>query len=211
MNPALRHMAIIVLAMLSAVPGTAWAEDAIEVVAATVIMPAETPADPPVTDPGSADRVMRALALVGAPYKPGGASPETGFDCSGLVAWVFRDTVGYQLPRSADGLFNMRGMDRVQPVTQEELSTGDLVFFRIGRLGNRIDHVGIALGDGRFLHAPSRGGMVRLDSLDLPYWKKNYAGARRLPHALSVMAAPVKDREMAEANETVRVAGEDTP
>lgn len=139
------------------------------------------------------DRVIRAISLVGSPYKRGGASPETGFDCSGLVAYVFRDTVTYKLPRSADGLYNLKGEAHALPIEREDVATGDLVFFRIGRLGQRIDHVGIALGDGRFLHAPASGGVVRVDSLSLPYWQKHYAGARRLPIALSVMESPVID------------------
>lgn len=139
------------------------------------------------------DRVMRAIALVGSPYKRGGASPEAGFDCSGLVAYVFRDTVTYKLPRSADGLYRLTGEEHALPIEREDIATGDLVFFRIGRLGQRIDHVGIALGDGRFLHAPASGGVVRVDSLSLPYWQKHYAGARRLPIALSVMESPVID------------------
>lgn len=145
------------------------------------------------------DRVMRAIALVGSPYKRGGASPETGFDCSGLVAYVFRDTVTYKLPRSADGLYRLTGEEHALPIEREDLATGDLVFFRIGRLGQRIDHVGIALGDGRFLHAPASGGVVRVDSLSLPYWQKHYAGARRLPIALSVMESPVTDAGAVEA------------
>ncbi len=178
---------------------TAWAEDSMATQgvteAATIIIPENTSTDAAVADPADADRVMRAIALVGSPYKMGGASPETGFDCSGLVAYVFRETVGYTLPRSADGLFRMNDADHVQIVERTELATGDLVFFSIGRLGKRIDHVGIVLGDGRFLHAPSRGGVVRMDSLELPYWKKHYAGARRLPHSLMMTESPIKNED----------------
>ncbi|MFP5441731.1 MAG: C40 family peptidase [Gammaproteobacteria bacterium] len=161
---------------------------------ATDAVVTEIPASAAAFDPAATtDRVMRAIALVGSPYKRGGASPETGFDCSGLVAYVFRDTVTYKLPRSADGLYRLAGEEHALPIEREDLATGDLVFFRIGRLGQRIDHVGIALGDGRFLHAPASGGVVRVDSLSLPYWQKHYAGARRLPIALSVMESPVTD------------------
>lgn len=179
-----------VLCIARPLPATAG-EDAAPA-AATAGIPGSMAFD--AVDPAPAtDRVMRAIALVGAPYKRGGASPETGFDCSGLVAYVFRDTVTYKLPRSADGLYNLKGEARALPIEREDIATGDLVFFRIGRLGKRIDHVGIALGDGRFLHAPASGGVVRVDSLSLPYWQKHYAGARRLPIALSVMESPVID------------------
>lgn len=188
-----------VLCVARPLPATAGEDAAPD--AAIAGIPGSVAFDAVDPDPATTDRVMRAIALVGSPYKRGGASPETGFDCSGLVAYVFRDTVTYKLPRSADGLYNLKGEARALPIEREDLATGDLVFFRIGRLGQRIDHVGIALGDGRFLHAPASGGVVRVDSLSLPYWQKHYAGARRLPIALSVMESPVKDEAPEAAGE----------
>jgi cell wall-associated NlpC family hydrolase len=139
-------------------------------------------------DPVTADRVIRALAQVGVPYQRGGKAPETGFDCSGLVHYVFGSTVEFTLPRSSADLYRLDRAGKAQPVEFGEVAAGDLLFFHIGRRGEKnIDHVGIALGDGRFVHAPSSGAMVRIDSLDLPYWQKHYVGARRLP----VAAAPV--------------------
>ena len=118
------------------------------------------------------DVLMRALGLVGTPYRYGGNTPEGGFDCSGLVGFVFRDAAGMQLPRSTAGLMEMRAA----PVPRERLRPGDLVLFRPGGGG----HVGIYVGEGRFVHAPSRGGTVRMDRLDLPYWSRAFVGGRRV-------------------------------
>ena len=102
-----------------------------------------------------------------------GASP-TGFDCSGLVAYVFREAAGLKLPRSTRAQID----HPAQTVRRDRLRTGDLVFFNPG--GGPISHIGIYVGDGRFVHAPSQGGTVRLDRLDTPYWQNAYASARRV-------------------------------
>ena len=120
------------------------------------------------------DVLMHAAGLIGTRYRYGGQSPQTGFDCSGFTSWVFREAVGIQLPRTAREQFAGVGT----PVPQHELKAGDLVFFRQSRRG--IDHVGIYVGEGRFVHAPSRGGRVRIDALSLPHWQRTYQGARRL-------------------------------
>lgn len=114
------------------------------------------------------------MGLVGTPYRYGGDSPAGGFDCSGLVAYVFREAAGLRLPRSTRGQID----HPARPVERERLRAGDLVFFNPG--GGPISHIGIYVGDGRFVHAPSRGGTVRLDRLDTPYWQKAYASARRV-------------------------------
>jgi cell wall-associated NlpC family hydrolase len=125
-------------------------------------------------DPGAANAVtLRALSLVGTPYRFGGNTPESGFDCSGLVNYVYRDMLDLSLPRTSRELAAQQG-PRLPP---ERLASGDLVFF--GR-GGQVSHVGIYVGEGRFVHAPSTGGTVRLDRLDGPYWKDHYTGARRL-------------------------------
>ena len=126
-----------------------------------------------VPDPGS-DITMRALAQLGVRYRFGGNSPESGFDCSGLVRWVYRDHETLALPRSSH---DMSRLD-APSVDPGELAPGDLVFFRIR--GSRVSHVGIYIGDGRFVHAPSRGGAVRVDRLDDRYWKRRWAGAKRV-------------------------------
>ncbi|HLM52249.1 MAG TPA: C40 family peptidase [Pseudoxanthomonas sp.] len=124
--------------------------------------------------PGEANAVlMRAIGLVGTPYRYGGNTPESGFDCSGLVTYVYRDMLDLRLPRSSRELAEIQG-PRIAP---ERLATADLVFF--GSRGN-VSHVGIYVGEGRFVHAPSTGGTVRLDRLDGPYWRDNYSGALRV-------------------------------
>jgi cell wall-associated NlpC family hydrolase len=114
-----------------------------------------------------------AKSLIGTPYKFGGASPEIGFDCSGFVADVFRHTTGVQLPHSTYELFKAS-----DAITLDELRSGDLVFFNT--LKKKFSHVGIYIGDDRFIHAPSKNGRVRIESLNDNYWKKNYDGARRV-------------------------------
>jgi len=122
---------------------------------------------------GANDILFRAISLVGTPYRYGGNTPEGGFDCSGLVDYVFRDVAGIALPRSAD---EMSRIDAPE-VRREELASGDLVFFREHR---RVTHVGIYVGENRFVHAPNEGGTVRLDQLDAPYWREHYGGAKRV-------------------------------
>lgn len=125
-------------------------------------------------NPMAASNVLiRAIGLVGTPYRWGGNTPESGFDCSGLVAYVFRDMVNLSLPRNSREL----AVWQASQIAMDQLRSGDLVFF--GNDG-AISHVGIYVGDGRFVHAPSTGGTVRLDRLDQPYWQARYAGARRV-------------------------------
>lgn len=119
------------------------------------------------------DLLFRAISLVGTPYRYGGNTPEGGFDCSGLIAYIFHDVAGARLPRSAAEI------DRLDlpAIARARLLPGDLVFFRDG---GRVSHIGIYVGEGRFVHAPNRGGTVRLDALDGDYWRQHYAGAKRL-------------------------------
>jgi cell wall-associated NlpC family hydrolase len=125
-------------------------------------------------DPAAANAVlMRAISLVGTPYRYGGNTPEGGFDCSGLVNYVFRDMLDLRLPRTSRELAAYQG-PRIEP---HRLATADLVFFGSG---GQVTHVGIYVGEGRFVHAPSTGGTVRLDHLDGSYWRRNYSGARRV-------------------------------
>jgi cell wall-associated NlpC family hydrolase len=125
-------------------------------------------------DPARVNAVlMRAISLVGTPYRYGGNSPEGGFDCSGLVNYVYRDMLDLRLPRTSRDLFAMPHA----PIATDRLAGGDLVFF--GSDG-AVSHVGIYVGEGRFVHAPSSGGTVRLDQLDGHWWRDHYRGARRL-------------------------------
>lgn len=139
--------------------------------------PAAAPyAWPPVAprDPAAANAVlMRAISLVGTPYRYGGNTPDTGFDCSGLVNYVYSDMLDLRLPRSSRELAIVQG----PKIDTPRLTAADLVFF--GSAGN-VSHVGIYVGEGRFVHAPSSGGTVRLDRLDGPYWRDHYSGAKRI-------------------------------
>ena len=119
------------------------------------------------------DVLMRALGLVGTPYRWGGNTPAGGFDCSGLVGFVFLDAASVYLPRTT------REIARHDATTppRDRLASGDLVLFANG---GTVFHVGIYVGEGRFVHAPSTGGTVRLDRLDGPYWSRHYTGARRV-------------------------------
>jgi cell wall-associated NlpC family hydrolase len=127
---------------------------------------------PVVTEPAAADRAAsHALKMVGKPYKYGGSTP-AGFDCSGLVQYSYRQA-GVSLPRSTDDLLRTS-----TPLRGSRLRAGDLLFF--DQEGKKKSHVGVYLGDGRFVHAPSSGKTVRIDKLDSPYWKKHLAEARRI-------------------------------
>lgn len=116
--------------------------------------------------------LQRAFSLIGTPYRYGGSSPEAGFDCSGLVGYVFR-TIGIDLPRVSRSMAS----EGIKIATRDALAEGDLVFF--GRRGH-IDHVGIYVGDGKFLHAPSTGRDVTISSLTTGYWAQKYLEARRV-------------------------------
>jgi murein DD-endopeptidase len=120
----------------------------------------------------AADRAAgHALKMVGRPYRFGGATPSAGFDCSGLVQFSFRQAGG-AVPHNTE-----RQRQASRPVRRSELRRGDLVFF--DQEGKKNSHVGIYLGGGRFVHAPSSGKEVRSDRLDGPYWKKHISETRR--------------------------------
>jgi cell wall-associated NlpC family hydrolase len=116
---------------------------------------------------------LQALAYLGTPYRTGGLSPQTGFDCSGLVAYVYREGAGMALPRNTFDL-SLFG----QAVERSALRPGDLVFYNTQR--REYSHVGIYLGEDRFIHAPTSGGEVRVESLRADYWVRRYNGARRV-------------------------------
>jgi cell wall-associated NlpC family hydrolase len=117
--------------------------------------------------------LFRAMSLVGTPYRYGGNTPEGGFDCSGLVGYVFRTALGVELPRVSRDM-----AQDGEKVERTALVPGDLVFF--GRRGKRVDHVGIYIGEGRFLHAPRTGRDVTVSQLDTGYWSGRFLQARRV-------------------------------
>lgn len=117
--------------------------------------------------------LKRALALLGTPYRWGGESTE-GFDCSGLVGYVFRSALGIELPRVSRDMATSG-----EKIEKAALTAGDLVFF--SRRGKRVDHVGIYVGNGNFLHAPRTGRDVTVSSLADGYWSNKFMQARRVP------------------------------
>mgnify|MGYP003587146053 CR=1 FL=1 len=125
----------------------------------------------PLTDAQADDIAIHALGLVGTPYRYGGNTPGGGFDCSGLIGYVYQSRAGTPPPRTVAQLDQWG-----QPVAGEALRTGDLVLFGRGRSPS---HAGIYVGEGRFVHAPSSGGTVRLDRLDARHWVRQAAGFRR--------------------------------
>ena len=120
-----------------------------------------------------AEALLQALLALGLDYRYGGSSPETGFDCSGLVAHVFREAYGIRLPQNAraQSEYGVR-------VSLAELRAGDLVFYNT--LNRPFSHVGIYLGDGRFVHAPKTGAQVRVEPIRGSYWMRRFDGARRI-------------------------------
>jgi len=122
----------------------------------------------------SDDVSMYAVSLVGSPYRLGGNSPETGLDCSGFVGHVYKQITGVLLPRDSRMI-----SETAQPLAQTELQPGDLVFFNT--LNRAYSHVGIYLGDDRFVHASSsRSGGVMVSNLADRYWRQRFDGARRV-------------------------------
>ena len=117
--------------------------------------------------------INNAMQLIGVRYRWGGNTPQSGLDCSGFVRYVFNDTFGFLLPRKSAQMSKV-GLE----ITKEELRPGDLVFFNTMR--HAFSHVGIYVGDNKFIHAPSRGKSIRVDDMTKAYWDKRYNGARRL-------------------------------
>ena len=144
---------------------------------------------------GAQDVAIYALGLIGVDYRFGGETPEGGVDCSGLVRYVFQQVTGVTLPRTAKELSKLGNK-----VASADLAPGDLVFFNTRRFP--FSHVGIYLGDSRFIHAPSTGSEVEIARLSEGYWQKNFNGARRLVGVLpslipAAVAAPLLQLEPA--------------
>jgi cell wall-associated NlpC family hydrolase len=124
----------------------------------------------------ASDLVLSAMNFLGVPYKRGGQSTATGFDCSGFTRHVFENSVGLILPRRASEQANSPSL---VPVKQAELKPGDLVFFNT--LRHTFSHVGIYIGDNKFIHSPRAGGEVRVEDMRMSYWQQRFDGARRAP------------------------------
>lgn len=121
----------------------------------------------------ASELVVNAMGFLGVPYKRGGTSAESGFDCSGFVRAMYQQTVGLLLPRSAD-----QQAAATQTIDKKELQPGDLVFFNTMR--RSFSHVGIYVGDGKFIHAPRSGAEVRVEDMSISYWARRFNGARRV-------------------------------
>ena len=132
--------------------------------------PTRTPALPALSSEHSSDIAIHAMGLVGTPYRWGGNTPDSGFDCSGLIGYVYKHRAGMAPPRTVAQLAGFG-----QPVNAGDLRTGDLVIFG----ASPPTHAGIYVGEGRFVHAPSSGGTVRLDRLDSRHWSRQPTSYRR--------------------------------
>lgn len=133
------------------------------------------------------DVVVGALNMIGVRYRWGGNTPDSGLDCSGFVRYVFQDTLGMTLPRRAEE------MSRVgEKVRVSDLKPGDLVFFNTMR--RSFSHVGIYIGDNKFVHSPSTGSTIRVDDMDSGYWEQRFQGARRIDSQFPVDAAQLRQR-----------------
>jgi cell wall-associated NlpC family hydrolase len=127
----------------------------------------------------ASDMVLTAMNFLGVPYRRGGSSADRGFDCSGFTRHVFEMSVGLVLPRRVDEQATAPGLIAVK---RDELKPGDLVFFNT--LKRTFSHVGIYVGDGKFIHSPRTGGEVRVEDMRFVYWAKRFTGARRAEPAL---------------------------
>ncbi|HET9836098.1 MAG TPA: C40 family peptidase [Rhodanobacteraceae bacterium] len=141
---------------------------------ATPSLPMPSPASTRVAN----DVLFHAIGLVGTPYRWGGNTPESGFDCSGLVDFVFRTSAGVVLPRRSADIADVDA----PKVSVDQLQSGDLLFFGSH---HRVSHVAIYVGNGRFVHAPNTGGTVRLDKLDGKYWREHFLYAKRVLESAS--------------------------
>jgi cell wall-associated NlpC family hydrolase len=137
----------------------------------------------------ASDMVVTAMNFIGVRYRRGGNDAETGFDCSGFTRQVFESSLGFMLPRRADEQAKAAGLVAVK---RDELQPGDLVFFNT--LRRTFSHVGIYVGDGKFIHSPKPGGEVRVEDMRFVYWAKRFTGARR--------AEPLAEQAAAEAQES---------
>jgi cell wall-associated NlpC family hydrolase len=135
---------------------------------------------------GASDMVLTAMNFLGVPYKRGGTSEETGFDCSGFTRHIFEKTIGLVLPRRAEEQAHSTSLITI---ARDELKPGDLVFFNT--LKRTFSHVGIYVGEGKFIHSPRAGGEVRVEDMRVAYWNQRFTGARRAPQVQATTTMPV--------------------
>nr|WP_315597046.1 C40 family peptidase [uncultured Cupriavidus sp.] len=142
----------------------------------------------PMIDPsaGLEEISIQAMSLVGTPYRYGGNTPDSGFDCSGLVRYVVQRAANVNLPRTTEQM-GQRGTS----LERSDVASGDLVFFNT--TGRANSHVGIYVGQNRFVHAPATGGTVRLEDMGKSYWASRYNGARRVVAVGNLPVTPVPE------------------
>ena len=134
----------------------------------------------------ASDLVLNAMGFLGVPYRRGGNSADTGFDCSGFVRAMYEQTIGLVLPRRAN-----EQAAATETIDRKDLQPGDLVFFNTMR--QAFSHVGIYVGEGKFIHSPKPGAQVRVEDMGVSYWARRFDGARRVQSA----AAPVAEQQAA--------------
>jgi hypothetical protein len=131
----------------------------------------------------ASELISNAIGFLGVPYKRGGNNAETGFDCSGFVRAIYEQTVGMVLPRKAD-----QQAAATQSIDRSEMQPGDLVFFNTMR--RAFSHVGIYLGEGKFIHSPKPGAEVRVEDMRSKYWERRFNGARRVEFSATDASKP---------------------
>lgn len=120
--------------------------------------------------------ITKLMEQIGKPYRWGGSSPYTGFDCSGLIYYAYKDIIKIKMPRTTKEMYRLHGASSIK---KSELEIGDLVFFRIHK-HSIADHVGVYLGNGKFIQSPRTGEEIRISPLNNNYWQTHYIGARRV-------------------------------
>ena len=139
----------------------------------------------------TSDLVVTAIGFLGVPYRRGGNTAESGFDCSGFVRAMYNQTVGHVLPRRAE-----EQAAATEKIDRSQLKPGDLVFFNTMR--RTFSHVGIYVGEGKFIHSPRSGAQVRVEDMNGSYWQRRFDGARRV---LTGQRDEVKAAAMANASD----------
>ena len=138
----------------------------------------------------ASELVVNAMGFLGVPYKRGGNTVETGFDCSGFVRAIYEQSIGLILPRRAE-----QQAAATQNIDRTDLQPGDLVFFNTMR--RAFSHVGIYVGEGKFIHSPKPGAEVRVESMNQSYWQRRFDGARRVQNTQAASSSANSSGEAA--------------
>jgi cell wall-associated NlpC family hydrolase len=181
----LARLALLTLALLAFTGCAHRAAPASAAPSASIAKPSTDSALVPRLRDGASDLVLLAIGFLGVSYTPGGNNAEQGFDCSGFTRHIFQNSLGLLLPRRAEDQASHTGLHSVKA---DELRPGDLVFFNTQK--RTFSHVGIYVGEGRFVHAPRVGGEVRIEDLRVAYWSQRFDGARRAAAKLDAPASP---------------------